>query len=139
MALSIFENKSKTPDEKELSEVLGKNFKLWNELKEFTKKEYSGAEAEWKYSGKNYGWGFRLRDKKRVIVYLTPCDGYFLLSIVFGEKATKEALSSGISKDIKKIIESAKVYAEGRGFRVDMKDRKIIGDIKKLIQIKLSY
>jgi hypothetical protein len=64
--------------------------------------------------GKSFGWNYRIRDKKRVLVYFMPCDGFFKISLVFGEKAAKEALVSGISKEIKDMISSAKVYTEGR-------------------------
>ena len=58
--------------------------------------------------------------------------------MVFGVKATQEALNSNISGEIKKIIEAAPVYAEGRGFRIEVKGDQIISDIKTLIDIKLS-
>jgi hypothetical protein len=139
MALSIFDDKLKIPEEKDLIKVLEKTYKQWNEIKEFLAKEYSEVKEEWKYVGKNYGWGFRLRDDKRVIVYLTPCEGYFKFSILFGGTATTEALSSDISRETKTNIESSKVYAEGRGIRIDVKDGKLIKDIEKLILIKLSH
>jgi hypothetical protein len=139
VALSIFTDNAKPPAEKDLAETLGVNYKLWKELIVYVIKEYPAAEEEWKYGGKNYGWGFRLNEKKRVIIYMTPCDKYFLASLVFGEKATNESLESGISDEIKKIISSAKVYGEGRGFRVEVKSSKQLADIKKLVKIKLKY
>lgn len=138
MALSIFEDKSVTPDEKMLSETMRKSYKWWKEIKAFVIQQYPKAVEEWKHSGKNYGWGFRLKDSKRVIIYLTPADGFFLFSMVFGEKATQEVLNSNISEDIKKTIREAKVYAEGRGIRLVIKSSKTICDIKKLILIKLK-
>jgi hypothetical protein len=138
MGLSIFTDKSKSPDNNELKKALTGNYKLWNEIKEYVIIKYPEAEEEWKYAGKSFGWGYRLKDKKRVLVYFMPCDKYFKVSFVFGQKAADEALSSSISKDIKDIISSAKVYAEGRGFRIDVLDKKIINDIKKLVDIKLA-
>jgi hypothetical protein len=67
-----------------------------------------------------------------------PLSKYFKVSFVFGEKATKEALDSKLSDSIKEIIQSAKVYAEGRGFRIDIKNRKMMQDIKRLIDIKMG-
>jgi len=138
MPLSIFTDNLKTPVEKDLAEALGINYKLWKDLKAFVCKEYPAAKEEWKFGGKNYGWGFRLSDKKRVIIYMAPRDKFFLVSFVFGEKAAKQALESGISDEIKKIISSAKVYAEGRGFRIEVRKSKCLSDIKKLVKIKLS-
>jgi len=138
MTLSIFEDKSVRPDEQMLSEAMRESYEWWKEIKAFVVQQYPQALKEWNHSGKNYGWGFRLRDKKRVIIYLTPADNYFLFSIVFGEKATLEALHSDISEGIKKIISEAKVYAEGRGIRIEIKNSTVISDIKKLVLIKLK-
>jgi hypothetical protein len=138
MALSIFEDKSLTPGPDDLARVLGDTYEIWDDIKEFVYKEYPEVTEEWTHSGKNYGWGFRLRDKKRVIIYLIPCSGFFKVGLVYGEKATRASLDSTISKEIKTIIENAKVYGEGRGFRIDVTGKDILEDIKKLIKIKLS-
>ena len=42
-------------------------------------------------------------------------------------------------ESIKQELSSAKVYAEGRGIRIDVKDNLIVPDILKLIEIKLRY
>jgi hypothetical protein len=138
MALSIFEDKSVRPDDQMLAEALQASYKWWQEIKEFVIQQYPQASEEWNHSGKNYGWGFRLKDKKRAIIYLTPSDKFFLFSVVFGKKATQEALHSNISEDIKKIINEAPVYAEGRGIRLEIRSAAIIADLKKLILIKLQ-
>ena len=138
MALSVFVDKSKKPTDRDLAWALGETYALWKELKDFVLQQYPGAAEEWYHSGKNSGWGFRLKDKKRAILYLTPGDGFFKASLVFGEKATKEALGGDVSDEIKKIIASARVYAEGRGVRVDVSGPKIVADIKKLIVIKIA-
>lgn len=138
MAVSVFDDKSKKPTDRDLAGALGETYALWRELKAFVLQQYPGAAKEWNHSGKNCGWGFRLKDKKRAILYLTPGDGCFKASLVFGEKATREALASHISDEIKKIIESARVYAEGRGVRVDVTGPEFVADIKKLIAIKIA-
>jgi hypothetical protein len=62
-----------------------------------------------------------------------------MVAFVFGEKAANEALGSNISDSIKNEISSARVYAEGRGFRIEVKDDSMLEDIKKLIEIKLAH
>lgn len=138
MALSVFTGPSVTPDNKALEAALSTSFSWWNQIKDFVFQQYPKAVEEWKHSGKNYGWGFRLKDTKRVIIYLTPAEGYFLFSIVFGEKATQEVLNSDISEDIKTMLREARVYAEGRGIRLEIKSEKMISDLKKLVLIKLK-
>ncbi|MBI9068622.1 MAG: DUF3788 family protein [Salinivirgaceae bacterium] len=61
-------------------------------MKEYTLLKYPEAVEHWNYSGKKYGWGFRLKDKKRAIIYLIPQDSYFLVAFVFGKIATEQAL-----------------------------------------------
>jgi hypothetical protein len=138
MDYGIFTDISNPPGAPDLKKALGKTFTWWNKIRDYVIENHSEAGEEWNYS-KSFGWSARVRDKKRVIVYMLPLDGFFKASFVFGEKAAGEAIISNISKDIKDLISSAKVYAEGRGFRIEVKDRKIVKDIKKLIDIKLLH
>jgi hypothetical protein len=139
MDTSIFTNKAETPDDFMLSAALGELFKTWVNIREYVIHAYPKASEEWNLPGQKYGWSFRIKDKKRAIIYLLPRDNYFLVAFVFGEKATNEALSSLISNDIKTIISSAKVYAEGRGFRIEIRDSNMLDDVRMLIDIKLKH
>lgn len=135
---SIFMDKSSKPTEQDLREALGDKFDLWNELRAYTLKAYPKATEEWNFSGAKYGWSFRMKDKKRAILYFLPDLNQFRAALVYGEKATQQALQSNISMEIKDIIMAAPVYAEGRGFRIEVSDKEIIEDIKTLIGIKLA-
>lgn len=137
MATSIFTDKAKKPGPRELQEALGKSYNLWIDIAEYVYRKFPDAGDEWAYPGKSFGWNYRIRDAKRVIVYMMPGDKFFRVSFVFGAKATEEAMLSKISKEIKDLISSAKVYAEGRGFRIDVSKKKTVKDIKKLVDIKL--
>lgn len=79
-----------------------------------------------------------MNDSKRVLVYLLPRNKFFKVAMVFSQKATDLILESDISENIKAELKAAKVYTEGRGIRIDIKDDSLLNDIKKLIQIKLS-
>jgi hypothetical protein len=139
MDISIFTDKTQTPDEEEVQEHLKESYKYWNELREFVLEKYPNAIEEWNYPGKKYGWSFRMKDKKRAIIYLLPREGYFKAAFVFGQKATDKILSETISEDIKNNLENARVYMEGRGIQVEVKDDTVISDIKKLVEIKLAH
>ncbi len=135
---SIFMDKSSMPTIKDLETALGSTYKLWKNSIDFTKQVYPEVVEEWNYSGDKFGWSFRLKDKKRVLVYLLPRDKFFKVAFVFGQKATDAIFESPISENIKYEIRSAKVYAEGRGIRVDVKNKSVIHDIEKLIEIKIG-
>lgn len=137
MDSSIFMDKAVKPDNAELQKTLGIKYYLWMDIRDYVFEKYPKAIEEWNYPGAKYGWSFRIKDKKRAIVYLLPREQSFRVALVFGEKATRQALVSSISSFIKKEIEAAPVYAEGRGFRIEVVNEQILPDIKKLIDIKL--
>ena len=136
--LSIFQDKAIVPMDKDLAGKLGLTFDLWIQLKDFVFEKYPKAIAEWYYPGIKYGWNFRIKDKKRAIIYFLPRDNYFKVAFVFGQKATDTILESDVSSGIKNDLEQATKYAEGRGIRIDVKENLILTDIKKLIVIKLA-
>ena len=136
--ISVFKDKNVIPDEKTLTKFTGKTFPLWTAIKDYVYAQYPNATEEWKYPGIKHGWSFRIKDKKRVIVYLLPRDKFFKVAFVFGQKATDTILKSRISDHIKKELKAATVYAEGRGIRIEVRDKGILSDIKSLIDIKLT-
>lgn len=139
MDKSIFIDKNIIPDAENLKEALGNMFKYWQEIENYVFSKYPAAGTEWKFPGEKHGWSYRIKDKKRVIVYLLPREGFFKTALVFGEKATNAVMASNVAENIKAELAAAKAYAEGRGIRIDIKEGAILTDIKTLIDIKLSH
>ena len=136
--MSIFKDKRHKPMVEELRKRLGKNYKLWQEINTFVLQTYEKGLKEWNFPGKKYGWNYRIKNKKRAILYLIPKKNYFKAAFVFGQKAIDEIMKSDISENIKTELKQAKKYAEGRGIRIDVKDKVILPDIKQLVKIKLA-
>jgi len=130
-----FDDRAKPPDDAALAKALGPAKRLWDEFVRHITQEYGPITEEW---GFYKSWSMRLKRKKRTIVYLLPRDGHFLCAYVFGEKATEAARRAKLPKDVVKIIEEAKVYAEGRGFRLEVKTKKDLEAMKKLAAIKMA-
>ena len=135
---SIFTDKTTTPTPTDLENALGATFPLWKTFEDFTVEQCPTATREWHYSGDKYGWSYRIKDKKRVLLYLLPRDQFFKAAFVFGEKATAQIMESDISETIKKELMLAKPYAEGRGIRIAIKDASLVTDVEKLITIKIA-
>jgi hypothetical protein len=138
MSKSIFIDKNKTPNNDDLKIAFGNTFQFWNLLKDFVYSKYPTAIEEWNYSSEKYGWSFRIKDKKRAIIYFLPRDKFFKVAFVFGQKAFDVIMKSEISEEIKNELEAARVYAEGRGIRIEIKEETLICDVKKLIEIKIN-
>ena len=135
---SIFLDKKKIPEDDDLKSSLGETYELWQRTMEFVSRNYAKPLEEWNYSGDKYGWSFRMKDKKRAILYFLPRDGFFKVAFVFGQKATDVINKSCISEVIKEELKSARIYAEGRGIRIAVKNEAIMNDIFELITIKLA-
>lgn len=139
MDISVFTDKKVTPTEPALTEALGDSYPIWKGIQAYVHMKYAGATDQWSHSGEKYGWNFRIKDKKRAIIYLLPREGYFKTAFVFGEKATHALMQSHVSEEIKTELSLAKPYAEGRGIRIDVKNEEMVEDIKQLIDIKIAH
>jgi hypothetical protein len=93
---------------------------------------------DWNYSGKAFGWSFRLKQKKRVIVYMTPCRGHFLASFALGEKAAIAARQVGLSPALTAILDASPKYAEGRGVRIPVRTRQDVAGVQVLVAAKVA-
>jgi len=138
MDTSIFMDLNKEPKTDDLKVPMGKTYEFWMQIRDFVFEKYPLAIEEWHVSIKKYGWGFRIKDKKRAIVYLSPRSGYFFVTFVFGQKAADCILDSDIDQSLKEELMLSKVYMEGRVLRIDVRDDNQIDDIKKLIEIKIG-
>jgi hypothetical protein len=132
-------DKSVMPADKDLQDTIGAAYPLWTEIRDQVYEQYPAAAEEWNFPGKKYGWSFRIKDKRRAIIYLLPRDSYFKVAFVFGGKAAEDIQESDIADPIKTELRNARVYAEGRGIQIDVRGEEILDDIQKLIQIKLRY
>ena len=76
--------------------------------------------------------------KKRNLFFFSPCDGYFRIAFVFGDKAVKAIEESDLHPSLIEAVKGAKRYPEGRALRIEVKKREQIEDIFKLTAIKVS-
>ena len=106
---SIFLDKHITPTAKDVETALGETHTYWQKLVEHTYNLYPDATEEWHFSSEKFGWSFRIKDKKRILMYLLPRDKFFKVAFVFGQKATDEIMESNITEIIKNELQAAKV------------------------------
>ncbi len=124
--ISILSDKAKVPTEQELKLSLSATYKLWTELAGYVMKKYPEGRKEWNYTGKKYGWSYRIKDKKRAILYFLTREKYFKVAFVFGQKATDAVLKTTIDLAIKTELEGARKYAEGREVGIDVRSAEIL-------------
>ena len=138
MAMSLFDDKSKQPTKQMLAKALGKQYQLWTDIAEYVVEKYPRATEEWKYPGVKYGWSFRLKDKKRNIIYMGPREDHIMVAFAFGDKGVEDVQNSKLPQSIKDELQNAKKYPEGRGIRLQVRNKADVANIKTLVDIKLA-
>jgi len=136
--MSVFLDKSTVPTEAMLIEALGNTKHLWDNIAQWVQDNYPPVTEEWTYAGKNYGWSFRLKQKKRTILYFIPQDGYFPNAFVFGDKAVEVILQGNFPEEVKQDLRAARKYAEGRGIRIAVQGEDEVKVVTGLVEVKMG-
>ena len=136
MALSAFTDKAHQPTSEDLRTTLGAAHEAWKAMIDAVTSNIPQLTQLWGFTSKSTGWGLRLRHKERVILYMTPSSGHFLVSFVLGEKAVKQAHAAKLTQPLLSAIEAAPRYAEGRGVRIEVKKRSQVPSLAALAVIK---
>jgi hypothetical protein len=136
VALRSFTDKSHQPTDDDLRAALGTAYPAWSSLITEVSSRIPTVSQLWAFTSKSTGWGLRLRHRERVILYMTPGEGQFLVSTALGETAVTQAHAAKLPKALLSVIDSAPRYAEGRGFRVPVKQVRQIAALAALAQIK---
>lgn len=138
MSPSAFLDRGSPPSERELKATLGKASGLWVELRADLSSEFAPLNGKWSFSGKSHGWLLQLRHKRRTVVYMVPCPGYFVASFALGEKVCQAAQESGLPERVLEIIQHAPKYPEGRGVRLEVRNKKDLANVEAVASIKMA-
>ena len=134
---NAFVGRTSQPSAAEVAAALGQSEATWRQLTDWLT-EQRIDQQEWQSVSPKWGWGLRLKVKKRTIVYLGPCRGCFRVSFVLGGKAVAAAGQAGLPKRVKEAVDAAPRYAEGTGLRLIVKRASDLPAIRKLTLIKLA-
>ena len=118
--------------------MLGSTCVFWNELKRLIASRFTPLSIEWGFTSNKTGWGLRLKREKRTILYMIPCEGYFVASFALGEKAVKAARETDLPISVLEVIDAAKKYAEGRGVRLEVRSAEDVRNVAKLAVVKIA-
>ncbi|MFA6958165.1 MAG: DUF3788 family protein [Thermoanaerobaculia bacterium] len=138
VSLSAFGEKTALPAEGELLHVLGPAADAWTDLINRIKLTFEPAVEQWNFAGAKYGWSLRLRRRDRVILYLIPQAGRFLVGIVLGAKAVAAARSAKLPARLIDAIAEAPRYAEGTGVRFPVSKARELPAIERLVALKMT-
>ena len=138
MALSAFDDPSGPPQAGDLEVVGGASAGLREEVVALVTQKHGPITPCWNFARAKYGWSLRLKRKERVVLYMTPQMGQFLVGVVLGEKAAKAAHDAGLPAALLAMIDGAPRYAEGRGIRLAITSRADVLAVEQLAALKLA-
>lgn len=138
MALSAFDDRAREPTPAQLAQALGPAHAQWNRARELVRERVPELREVWGYSSASTGWGLRLVLGKRVLLYLTPQEGGFLVSTALGEKAVASARARRTPQAFLALLEDAPRYAEGRGVRLTVRRSRDLASVERLLALKLG-
>jgi len=137
-ATNAFIGKTVKPTAGEIAAALGPATAIWNQLIHRLDEDYGVNIQEWNSYSPKAGWALKLKLKKRTILYLAPCEQYFRVAFILGDKAITAAKQCRLPIAVKKAIDDAPRYPEGTGLRLVVKGSKDLAAIGKLVAIKLA-
>ena len=111
---------------------------MWAALRADLSSEFAPLNGKWSFSGTSHGWILQLRQKQRTVLYMVPCPGYFVASFALGEKACQSAHGSRLPTRVLEIIQHAPKYPEGRGVRLEVRNKKDLANVEALASIKMA-
>jgi hypothetical protein len=135
---NAFIGKLTQPTPKELAGKLGQAKDLWNAVVRDVTSECGITEKEWNCYSPKAGWSLRLKQKKRNIVYLAPCEGCFRVAFVLGDKAMRVAKDAQFAAKFAKLIAEAVRYPEGSAIRFEVTSADDVAFVKELAKIKIE-
>ncbi|MFI5120960.1 MAG: DUF3788 family protein [Thermoanaerobaculia bacterium] len=139
MALSAFADKAHRPTDDDLRSVLDRAHEAWARLIELVTARIDQILPVWGFTSDVTGWGLRLKRKGRVILYMTPRKGHFLVSFALGEKAVADARGRKLPASLLKAIDAAPRYPEGRGVRLEVRQTREVSALATLARIKSDH
>lgn len=138
MIENAFVGKLTQPTPKELATKLGDSKEAWNQIVSEITSECGITDKEWNCYSPKAGWSLRLKQKKRNIVYLAPCNGCFRVALILGDKAMKVAKNTEFPKKFAKLIAEAPHYPEGSAIRFEVTSAGDVAVVKQLAKIKVE-
>jgi len=123
------------PDDSVLKKALGKSYSAYLELiKLFGNNEMV---HEWKYYKDGKAWLCKVQKKKRTIVWMSAWKGYMQAAVYFPEKHIEKMYNLNISDEAKNKIKNTKNVGKSKPCVFEIRNKKILGDLEKVMNLKI--
>ena len=108
---------------------------MWDHLIHFIVNNYR-VQRDSAFYGKNYGWAVRFRAGGKALLSMYPGKESFIVQIVLSHTGAKQALRLNLGKKVRKVIEEAHQFHEGRWLFIKVESEQDLNDIQQLHLVK---
>lgn len=137
-SLSAFADKEAPPPEDVLQRTLAAAAPVWESLVATVTATCPRVTEQWNFAGAKFGWSMRLRSQDRILLYLIPRQGQFLVGIVLGPRAVAAAKDAGLPDAVRAALAAAPRYAEGTGLRLPVASPEELPAVFTLLALKTN-
>ncbi len=124
------------PDESVLRKVLGRSYNAYLTLLKLY--DDNDLVHEWRYYMDGKAWLCKVQKKKRTIVWMSAWKGYMQAAVYFPVRYLEEIFSLGISDETKDRIRETKNVGKSKPCIFQIKNKKSIKDLEKVMKFKMS-
>lgn len=135
MSISAFSRKDQEPTLQDVSAIVGAKLPLWEDLVAFISEHYHIA-GVFRYYGKSYGWQLWFQRSRKTLVSLYPQQNGFVVRIVLGPTLVDAASQLLLGTNVRRTLEGAQQYPEGKWRFIAVSSNEDIEDVKKLLLLK---
>jgi hypothetical protein len=126
------------PSEEIILGFLGKSKACWKEFGDVLNTSFPNLELCWRFYRDGNNWLCKVVNKKKTVFWLSVYDGYFKTAFYFTEKTGSNIRKLDIDKEIIESYLKAKSFGKLKPLRIDIKSKKAVKDLKKVIEYKLE-
>ena len=136
MGISVFTEKKSKPTDRQVRQVIGAKFPIWQSLILFLCEKYP-VMADFRYLyGQNYGWGLRFRIKSQLLTSLYPAAEGFFAQVNLSPEGVEKALGMPLGTNAQQAIERAHPYPEGRWAFIRVESEADAEDVRRLLALR---
>jgi hypothetical protein len=131
------------PSAEDIRVFLGEAKTIWDDLTVYIEITYQ-TKPQIAYSGCSAqpGWNVKYRKSSKSLCTLYPMQNYFIALVVVGAKEeaeVEETIGAGeFTAYLKELYQKTAFSAMGRWLMIEVRDREVLDDVKRLIEIRVK-
>jgi hypothetical protein len=126
------------PSEEIILGFLRKSKTCWKEFGDMLNSNFPNLELCWNYYRDGSNWFCKVVNKKKTVFWLSVYHGYFKTAFYFTEKTGSNIRKLEIGKEMIDSYLKAKSIGKLKPLIIDIKSKRVIRDLKKVIEYKLE-